>query len=65
MFLMLLKCLKWIKHLVLLGLLFFSMNINHFAFWNPFANRAVCLCVCSFKNKYLPAKQILSLRMCY
>lgn len=25
---MLLKCLKWIKHLVLLGLLFFSMNIK-------------------------------------
>lgn len=25
---------------------FFSMNINHFAFQNPSANRAVCLCVC-------------------
>ena len=35
---LMLKCFKWIKHSVLLGLLFFSVNINHFAFWNPSAN---------------------------
>lgn len=46
-------------------IIIFSMNINRFACWNASANRAVCLCVCSFKNKYLPVKQILSLRMCY
>lgn len=47
-----LHCFTWIKHSILLGLIvffffvffFFPTNINHFAFQNPSANRAVCVC---------------------